>query len=605
MESEKILQNLISGQFMPEIHYGQTEFSFRTVFHCSNYAYCCCTCAFENEFIDYIDEKGNVNGDMYARIVKSVVDGQCPHVHRAPKSYLQTTTVTAAHISAAVGTEQVFEKGKYLDSYTRGIFHLMPYEIAIVKKNLKTMSLKRICNFDRPTQYAERSVNDANIITIEYMTHLEMCVWQENIDMLKSRLKHGIHAAVVDALRYTFDKGLQEMQDLLLAQSDWFKRKENLTSLVRCCQLAIIYDQPRALDILLDHTETDEIRNELSKRINKLCCVLQRERCQSVLIEHNLDTLSEMAVLNRIDGLVCLLDFDYIRQEVVDILNTIPDISDILDSDLAWRFGSASKLLKKGYGWVHNFFYHSYNCLRLATVFDFGVNLHCPIDEMWVLSHCLHFGRIHKTPIPFLRQALEVILYENPDTEEYPYLISSAIQPDENMISWKAKEIKMYNLKGGFVMDAKKHSYFGHDGDENLALNFFAPLLLECGFSMNQANLEFFLHKKSNLHPAELLYIHDWLKTPRSLTVLCRNTIRGYFLGRRLHSFVHNLEVCQKVKEFLLLKTVLKCPRENMFSRKGFLLALPDHKPYLDSFDMLDMKYDGSCLIDVPDPLFE
>ena len=71
-----------------------------------------------------------------------------------------------------------------------------------------------------------------------------------NIDVLKIRLKDDIHAGVVDALRYTFDKGLQEMQDLLLAQSDWFKRKENLTSLVRCCQLAIIYDQPRTLAIL-------------------------------------------------------------------------------------------------------------------------------------------------------------------------------------------------------------------------------------------------------------------------------------------------------------------------------------------------------------------
>ena len=55
----------------------------------------------------------------------------------------------------------------------------MTYEIALVKKNLKTMSLERICNFDRPTQYAERSVKDSNIITIEYLTHLEMCVRQE------------------------------------------------------------------------------------------------------------------------------------------------------------------------------------------------------------------------------------------------------------------------------------------------------------------------------------------------------------------------------------------------------------------------------------------
>ena len=187
----------------------------------------------------------------------------------------------------------------------------------------------------------------------------------------------------------------------------------------------------------VDHTEKDEIRNEISKRINKLCRVLQREICQSVLMEHNLDTLSEMAVLNRIDGLVCLLDFDNIRQEVVYILNTIPDISDKPDSDLDWRFGSASKLLKKGYGWMHNFFYHSYNCLRLAKLF-----VHCPIYEIWVLSHCLHFGRIRKTPIPFLRQTLEVIFYDNPYTEQYTYFISSAVWLDENIVSWRAKEIK-------------------------------------------------------------------------------------------------------------------------------------------------------------------
>ena len=445
MDVEKILLNLISGQFIPEINYGQTEFSFQTVFYCSSYAYCCCTCAFENEFVDYIDEKGELNKEMYARIVKSFVDGACPHAHKAPKSYLQTTIVTAAHIASAVGTEQVFEKGNYLDSWARGLFKLFPYEIAIIKKNLKIMSLKRKCNYDRPTQYAERSDEGSSLITIEYMTHLEMCVRQGNTEMLKSRLQHGIHNGVLNALQYTFEKDLQEMQGLLLDQADWFKQKDNLTSLVRCCQLAIVYDQPSALNLLLDHARTDETRTEISKRINKLCFVLKRESCKSVL-----DTLSEMAVLNQLDGLVNLLDFDYIRHEVIGRWNSIPDISDLLNSDLSWRLGSGSsnKNLTEKYQWIHCFHYYTYNILRLVTLFDFGADVHCPIDEVWVLSHCLRYGRNHQTPIPFLRQAVEVILYDNPDTEPYTSVISSAVCLDESMMTWKASEEKCTIWKG-------------------------------------------------------------------------------------------------------------------------------------------------------------
>ena len=61
--------------------------------------------------------------------------------------------------------------------------------------------------------------------------------------------------------------------------------------------------------------------------------MLKHERCKSVLAKRNTETLSAMSELNQLDSFVNLIDFEYMRHEVIDILDSNPDISYILNQN--------------------------------------------------------------------------------------------------------------------------------------------------------------------------------------------------------------------------------------------------------------------------------
>ena len=116
-------------------------------------------------------------------------------------------------------------------------------------------------------------------------------------------------------------------------------------------------------------------------------------------------------------------------------------------------------------------------------------------------------------------------------------------------------------------MDGQEHGLFGHDSQETFAFNFSVPLLMESGFPLSieaRGRLE---SENASLHPAENAYIVDYLETPRTLKLCCRNTLRGHFKGRQLLRFVEQSKVPEKIRDFILLKALLKCTPSDLVSR--------------------------------------
>ena len=73
---EKLVRNGTKQDFVD--HHAR-EFSFDTVFHITPYSYCCCPCAYEHEYFDYLP--GNrINEEMFERIQQNIDRGRCPHV---------------------------------------------------------------------------------------------------------------------------------------------------------------------------------------------------------------------------------------------------------------------------------------------------------------------------------------------------------------------------------------------------------------------------------------------------------------------------------------------------------------------------------------------
>ena len=61
-------RSLVKGQFDEELDYMNYELSFQTVFFKSTYAHCCCPCAFQHEYLEYVSNLGEIDEELYERI---------------------------------------------------------------------------------------------------------------------------------------------------------------------------------------------------------------------------------------------------------------------------------------------------------------------------------------------------------------------------------------------------------------------------------------------------------------------------------------------------------------------------------------------------------
>ena len=105
--------------------------------------------------------------------------------------------------------------------------------------------------------------------------------------------------------------------------------------------------------------------------------------------------------------------------------------------------------------------------------------------------------------------------------------------------------------------DMEEHGMYGHEGDYNFALNFIGPLLIECGYPIKEKLVYDFLSEC--LHPSVERYLKNSMDTPRSLKVCCRNVLRQTFRGKTLHKFVENPIIPGSIRDYVLLKPILKC----------------------------------------------
>ena len=89
-------------------------------------------------------------------------------------------------------------------------------------------------------------------------------------------------------------------------------------------------------------------------------------------------------------------------------------------------------------------------------------------------------------------------------------------------------------IEGNCQTDAKEHGLFAHDDTYDFALNFIGPFLIECGVAVRRAVL------LGSMNPAVLRYIETCLNCPKSLIVICRDSLRRHFTGWKIHKFLEN-----------------------------------------------------------------
>ena len=179
-----------------------------------------------------------------------------------------------------------------------------------------------------------------------------------------------------------------------------------------------------------------------------------------------------------------------------------------------------------------------------------------------------------------VRQCVEVILFENPaiKPDARPDLspITLALKLDTLMGITKSSEV-IPVLNGGFVADGQRYGLFGHDNRDDFVLNFYVPLLIESGFPMSEDTeaINRLSFKNEPLSSVERDYILENLRTPRSLKLCCRDTLRKAYKGRQIHNFVAKTDMPKAIKDYVLLKPLLKCVPENRILRYTTPLQRP------------------------------
>ena len=339
-------RNLVTNQFMENIDYSREKYSFLTVFYTSSSTYCCCSCAHNHEYLEYISDTGEVDENVYETIVKSLANGRCPHAVKVPDYQLRPTSITALHIAAAVGTERAVKENidkcyQHSGHMHCGIFNLYPFDTAVLKKQTNICNLVVDYWLSHKSPYMEYlfiSTVNSRTLHIKEGTRLELCVKQRNNQLLQAMTTDysknpGFGAddmrnierilspdspstpGLVHALHFTLKNNLVTLQHSIVHYMQLLD-KYNLLS-IECkndCLLSVLmYNNQNLLKQMLDVLDLND-RNG-NTFISKCCMVLQkRGECTNLLHHHRVIesvSMSREEHIHTIFALFCMFYKDF------------------------------------------------------------------------------------------------------------------------------------------------------------------------------------------------------------------------------------------------------------------------------------------------------
>ena len=575
MKLVDIFDNLVHNRYMEQFDY-KASFKFKTVFYNTNYSYSCCPCAFENEFVDYIGEKGELNEEIYSKIVKSIEEEKCPHINeRIPQEWKRDTCVSGLQVAIAANSD--FPNIKKEDMFqtnsrsSAGILKLSSLSIAMNKKRNSIFAAKMNnfvhCLTSRP--------ENRNVFTVERVSYFKALVQTQDHEWVRKVLRQtdkletyhelerktqrleNYERSLIEALRYTFDHRLNELTDVML---EYIKQQPelyyNIGNLI--CRSAIMYDKPDVLkQVLKDNyspkkatqskqteatSSDEESEHYLDWATFHICDVLNRPGCMSVLLELGLYEESALGSIKPGNAYACLFtllgnSFDNFNNEILAKLKQIPDVEK-----------QAITLFRGG---VH-YFVDRPDLVK--AVLDLGADI--ALVESTIFLRIVNEASLYNTQV---RETVKELINANPNLEKNGTVVPLEFSKDAELLIGSNKHRK--SVTGTYQTDCKEHGRFGYKGD-NFALNFSAPFFAECGFPVTREKLEENLRKAAVVHPSIHNYIKQYIEknfdNPRTLMNQCKDLMRKHFKGQALHCYLENSDAPKSVKDFVLMRHVLQ-----------------------------------------------
>ena len=560
----EILRKLATNCNIEDFNYS-TRLGFQTVYYKPKYAnsYCFCQCGLENECIGYIADNGTIVEHVFEKIVQSMIDGKCPHVtSNVPKEWIQETRVTAAHIAVAAGTKLENEKDLrdvYL-SYKKGqgIFKVDLYAIALLKKKFERVSYYYLSVMEsqldnRVILFCKTLENSPYSVVIRTVPNMLALVQTGNQDLIAEvlKLKYNSlgkyinlkHTHLEEAIQYSWKNNLTEARETLLELRKFANNSGYSGYIVQHLKTVTMYDQGDVLEQFLK-------RNPPEHFLLLPCEVLERPKCKEILSQYQKPEETEhLSNTAKTSLLVDLLGI-YLEEFKDEILKALKKIPNHCQECRKWLL--------------------SYICTKstkpkvLETVLALAISDYDDEGNDLVvkklIKRLLGTGNLYNDS--WTRETLKLLLQMNTSLEDLEHnVVAKALKINDMIYAYPDQEFEQFkqeNFEEVYQADAKEHGIFGYDG-KDFAMNFARPFLLESGFTIARQDLEMYL--RTELHPAERDYLLNYIQNldrPKILAKSCRDTLRKYFQGLKLHKFLEMTSCPNVIKNYVLLNYLLK-----------------------------------------------
>ena len=551
-------RNLVTNQFMPEFNCNDT-FPFETVFYKTGYSYICCPCAFQHEFFTYLSEDGTLDESVYETIASYIVCGRCTHICRdVPYEWVRKTSVSGLQLAVALGTKREerdnMERGRFATTrINEGIFQLSLHNIALIRK--KYEHLKWYLRYftikpDLPdfidsnyVLFCHQPNGVHNIFEVKQITIIEALIQTRNIGMIQDILSTDLKLGDIDnifyggqmkAFEYSLKHRLEDIATVLVEYTKFFGSVPLRSYLL----VAIMYNRPEMLDCLLNIIPYSDI--SAAERIKETLCitceVLKRKECTEVLMKHDITIGPDNeADDKRIEFLLGLIDnenfYEDFGNEIVAALNEIPNVQYKCIAHLSKMVNSITL---------------TSNVVK--TILELGSD---NFDQAFVSKVLTFYGKN-------TRAILELLLGANIETQDSTYTVEVGLSRTLYRFQlWGT----MGSKDGVYYTDVKERDVYTQE-DYDSPMNLPGPFLLECGFKASTDYLTTYLNILSlpKLKHTECMrrYLQGYLENPKRLAVMSKDTIRRYYKGRSLHSFLCSIQCPEQIKDFILLKHLFK-----------------------------------------------
>ena len=559
-ETITLFRNLISGQVIPNLSYTFHKFSFQTVFFITNYHYCCCPCAYEHEYLDYLCDDGTINQTIYDRVEANIVRGRCPHVDKAPKVFVTESAIYGIHIATVLGTDKIIipnrtkvgsfkkrsysvkERGEHLarrlnaDEARGEIFQLNPFETALAKKQVTVEEYVKKDTLKGKLLYASRALGNTRLLNIRPVHHIEILLQEYNATLLKGIVQKANFKDFPELLKLAVKQNLTDLLNNLLQVACKQNISENvLESMIKT---AVVYDQPGVLITILKGRKAHDTS------VTLYCSALKRMHCEAVLKKYqtSITNARPNTVHHRFTTLVDLL-YEYyndLKKEAWDLLDNFENSNLSLD-----KYSLAKDLV----------------CVEEGLLHPPQLN---SMLEQFLTASSIYCQRTDSQYQKAFRDILEMLIYANSDLNPLTSVVYLAIQRDADYHNASVEDRRLpfrnhgegISFKTGkYKMDATDHALFWTE-NHKIALNFAGPLLIEAGYPFTKDGLEKASCRRL-LHPAEQDYLRTRITTPRSLKTTCCHVLRRFYTGRKIHQFVTQTNMIQPLRDFILLKPLL------------------------------------------------